>query len=148
MIRYPDNYNPILEYWNWILENPEKVNKKIKSQVGKLVKDITDPESDVYFDCLKSNHAIEFAENYCRHIKGRNFAGKLIELDLHQHSFVASIFGICYKKTKLRRTRRAVLIVGKKNGKSILASIIALYMLIADGEGGPECYSVARMVAL
>lgn len=39
--------------------------------------------------------------------------------------------------------REAVLIVGKKNGKSLLASIVGLYMLLGDGEPGPEVYAVA-----
>lgn len=88
------------------------------------------------------NHAIEFIENYCRNIKGKS-AGKLVVLDLWQKAFIASIFGICYKETGLRRTNRAVLVVAKKNGKSLLSAAIALYMMLADGEGGPECFSVA-----
>ena len=107
-----------------------------------LISDIKNKESDVYYDTKKANHAIEFIENFCRNIKGKT-AGKLVVLDPFQKAFIAAVFGICYKKTKLRRTKRAVLIEAKKNGKSLLASAIGLYMLIADGEGGPECYSVA-----
>ena len=33
--------------------------------------------------------------------------------------------------------------MGKKNGKSLLASVVGLYMLTADGEMGPEVYAVA-----
>ena len=35
------------------------------------------------------------------------------------------------------------MIVGKKNGKSLLASGVGNYMLIGDGEAGPQIYSVA-----
>ena len=42
-----------------------------------------------------------------------------------------------------RKYREAMLIVGKKNGKSLLASIVGLYMQAADGEMGPEVYAVA-----
>ena len=119
MIKYPKNYNPLIDYWEWIQKNPNKVNKKIKLQVKKLVGDITDITSDVYFNSTKSNHAIEFIENFCRNIKGKT-AGKLVVLDLWQKAFIASMFGIVYKKTDLRRTKRAVLIIGKKNGKSLL----------------------------
>lgn len=142
MIKYADDYNPLIEYWEYLKANPEKASKKIHIQINKLVKDITDITSDVYFNCKKSNHAIEFIENFCRNIKGK-MAGKLVVLDPWEKAFIGSIFGIVYKKTNLRRTKRAVLIIAKKNGKSLLASAIALYMLIADGEGGPECYSVA-----
>lgn len=142
MIEYSNKYNPIIEYYNWIKKNPKKANKLIKIQLKMLISDIKNKESDVYYDTKKANHAIEFIENFCRNIKGKT-AGKLVELDLFQKAFIASIFGICYKKTKLRRTKRAILIEAKKNGKSLIASAIGLYMLIADGEGGPECYSVA-----
>jgi phage terminase large subunit-like protein len=134
--------NPILEYWDWIEANPKKVDRKIKLQVKKLVSDITDLTSNVEYDEAKANHAIEFCETYCRNIKGKH-AGKLVVLDLWEKAFIASIFGIVYKSSGLRRTKRAVLIIAKKNGKSFLAAAIGLYMLIADGEGGPEVYSVA-----
>lgn len=146
MIVYPDNYNPLIEYWEWAKKNPKKVNKKMDIQLNKLAKDITDITSDVYFNAKKSNYALEFIENFCRNIKGKT-AGKLVVLDLWEKAFIAAIFGIVYKSNNLRRCKRAVLIIAKKNGKSLLASAIALYMQIADGEGGPELYSVARMVA-
>ena len=43
----------------------------------------------------------------------------------------------------IRKDQRAVLIVGKKNGKSLLGSIIGLYLLTGDNESGPEVYAVA-----
>lgn len=134
--------NPILEYWEWIESNPKKVCRKIKLMMKKLVSDITDLTSKVEYDADKANHAIEFCENYCRNIKGK-YAGKLVVLDLWEKALIAATFGIVYKDTGLRRTKRAVLIIAKKNGKSFLAAAIGLYMLIADGEGGPEVYSVA-----
>ncbi|WP_278553816.1 terminase large subunit [Parvimonas micra] len=142
MIEYSNKYNPITEYEKWVEKYPKKVGKLMKIQLKMLISDIKNKESDVYYDYKKANHAIEFIENFCRNIKGKT-AGKLVVLDPFQKAFIAAIFGICYKKTKLRRTKRAVLIEAKKNGKSLLASAIGLYMLIADGEGGPECYSVA-----
>ena len=142
MIEYSNRYNPITEYNNWIEKHPKKVGKLMKIQLKMLISDIKNKESDVYYDTKKANHAIEFIENFCRNIKGKT-AGNLVVLDPFQKAFIAAVFGICYKKTKLRRTKRAVLIKAKKNGKSLLAAAIGLYMLIADGEGGPECYSVA-----
>jgi phage terminase large subunit-like protein len=43
----------------------------------------------------------------------------------------------------LRRYRRGLIGMPRKNGKSLLGSIIALYHLIADGEPGAEVYSAA-----
>lgn len=146
MIKYDVAYNPLIEYWDWSKKHPKKVNKKMHIQLNRMAKDITDITSDVYFNAEKSNHAIEFIENFCRNIKGKT-AGKLVVLDLWEKAFIGAIFGIVYKTNDLRRCKRAVLIIAKKNGKSLLASAIALYMQIADGEGGPELYSVARIVA-
>lgn len=42
-----------------------------------------------------------------------------------------------------RQYRESLLIVGKKNGKSLLASGVGDYLLFGDGEPGPEVYAVA-----
>jgi phage terminase large subunit-like protein len=56
--------------------------------------------------------------------------------------FVA-IFGWVHRVTGLRRFRVALTLVPRKNGKSMMAAVVALFMLTADGESGAECYSAA-----
>lgn len=46
-------------------------------------------------------------------------------------------------KTKERKYQEIFWVVARKNGKSTISSGIALYLLGADGEGGPEVYTVA-----
>src|SRR5690606_4766887 len=53
------------------------------------------------------------------------------------------IFGWLRKDDGLRRFRRAMLLVPRKNGKSAWAAAIGLYMLLHDGEFGAEVYSGA-----
>ena len=55
---------------------------------------------------------------------------------------LATVFGFVDIEGN-RQYREAILIVGKKNGKSLLASAIGLYMQLADSEPGPEVYAVA-----
>ena len=43
----------------------------------------------------------------------------------------------------LRQYQEVLDVVGRKNGKTTLLSAISLYMLLADGEGAPECYNIA-----
>lgn len=43
----------------------------------------------------------------------------------------------------LRRFRIALTLIPRKNSKSTLAAVVVLYMLVADGESGAECYSAA-----
>ena len=139
-IKYPDDYNPILEYWEKIQSGEEIVSNKVYRTYKKIVSDIRNP--GVYFYSPKrANHILEFAENYCRHSKGK-FGGQPVRLELWEKAHLATIFGFV-DDDGLRKYRESLLIVGKKNGKSLLASIVGLYMLMADGEPGPEVYAVA-----
>lgn len=130
--------NPILEYHEQIERKQIIVCQKIKKSVKKLVNDIENPGRWQY-DELRANHAIEFIENYCRHSQGSSEA---IILELWEKAFIAGIFGFV-DNDGYRKHRRGVLIVAKKNGKSLIASAIGLYLQIADGEMGPEVVAAA-----
>lgn len=140
MIIYPDDYNPILEYWEKIQSGEEIVCYKVRRTYQKLVYDIEHP-GDWHYSCARGKHIIEFAENYCRHSKGK-YGGQPVRLELWEKAMLAAIFGFVDDQG-LRKYREAILIVAKKNGKSLLASVVALYMQVADGEHGPEVYAVA-----
>jgi len=117
------------------------VCEKIRKTYKKIVFDLTDTTSEFYYSSTRANHILEFAENYCRHSKGK-FGGKQVVLELWEKSLLATIFGFIDIEG-YRKYRKAILIVGKKNGKSLISSIVGLYMLIGDGEPGPEVYAVA-----
>ena len=137
---YPLTYNPILEYYQKIESGEEVVGDKVRKWYKKLTYDIEHP--DVYFYSTKrANHILEFAENFCRHSKGK-MGGQLVKLELWEKAWLAATFGFIDGDGN-RKYTLSVLIVAKKNGKSLLASIVGLYMLIADGEPGPEVYAVA-----
>ena len=140
MIRYPLAYNPILEYWEEIESGRVKVSSKVYRTYRKVVHDIHNPD-EYFYSPKRGNHILEFAENYCRHSKGK-FGGKPVRLELWEKAHLATVFGFVDIDGN-RKYRESVLIVGKKNGKSLLASIVGLYMLTADGEMGPEVYAVA-----
>lgn len=140
MIRYPLAYNPILEYWEKIERKEILVCDKIYRTYKKLVNDIYNPEK-YHYSPKRANHVIEFAENYCKHSKGK-FGGKPVVLELWEKAHLAAVFGFIDDQGH-RQYRESILIVGKKNGKSLLASIVGLYLLAADGEPGPEVYAVA-----
>jgi phage terminase large subunit-like protein len=139
-IRYPLTYNPILEYWKKIQDKEICVSDKVFRTYKKVVKDIVEP-GEYFYSAKRANHILEFAENYCRHSKGK-FGGKPVELELWEKAHLATVFGFIDIEGN-RKYRESLLIVGKKNGKSLLASVVGLYMLTADGEMGPEVYAVA-----
>ena len=143
-IVYPDNYNPILEYWEWMnqKQNRKRVSTKVYKVYKELVRIINDPNSEWEYNPAKAKHAIEFIENYCRHSKGK-MGGKPFILELWQKALVAATFGIVHKIDGTRKFQEVMLVVGRKNGKSTLAAAIGLYLQVADGEPGAEVYAVA-----
>ena len=92
-----------------------------------------------YFAPKKANRAIKFIENYCHHSKGRN---DLFKLELWQKALVSVIFGIL-DENNYRQFREVILIVARKNGKSLFAAAIAEYMAFLDEEYGAEVYCLA-----
>lgn len=78
---------------------------------------------------------------------GRDEEGRLlwatIQLEPWQCWVLTTLFGWLHAEGGLRRFRQAFILVPRKNAKSTLGAVVALYMLTADGEGGPECYSAA-----
>ncbi len=140
MIKYPIAYNPILEYWEKIQSKEVIVSNKVYRTYRKVVHDIQFP-GEYFYSSKRANHILEFAENYCRHSKGK-FGGKPVRLELWEKAHLATVFGFVDIEGN-RKYRESILIVGKKNGKSLLASVVGLYMLTADGEMGPEVYAVA-----
>ena len=142
MIRYAPDYNPIREYWEEIQSGREVVSEKVHKTIRKLVYDMDhESENEFFYSNKRGNHIIEFFENFCHHSKGKS-GGKPVILELWEKAILASAFGFIDIEGN-RKYREVLLIVGKKNGKSLLASGTGLYMLTADGEPGPEVYAVA-----
>lgn len=134
--------NPILEYWQRIENGQVVVGDKIKRVYKKLVDDLKNEGSVYEYDENKANHAIEFIEKFCKHSKGK-MGGKPFKLELWQKAMTAALFGFVHKIDGIRKYREFMLIVARKNGKSAWGSAVALYMLMADGEPGPEIVSAA-----
>lgn len=142
MIKYDLDYNPIRLYYDEIISKKVTVSVKVKRVYQKLVQDLDDEMSEWEYDPKRANHAIEFVENFCKHSKGK-MGGKPFIMELWQRAMTAALFGFVHKIDGVRKYREFILIVARKNGKSVWASAIALYMQMADGEPGPECVSAA-----
>ena len=120
--------------------------RRIKAVYARLAAESLQDGGKYAFDEEKANRPIEFIERFCHHSKGE-WAGQPVRLELFQKAFIQALFGFVDRETGLRRFREAFFLVGRKNGKSTLLAGLALYMLIADGEGGAEVYSTATKYA-
>jgi phage terminase large subunit-like protein len=81
-----------------------------------------------------------FAEEWIVQTKGR-WAGKPLSLQPWQKSLFNELF-LVYEDGS-RVYREALLGISRKNGKSTISAVLALYMLLASGEEGPEVYAAA-----
>lgn len=134
--------NYVRRYLKAIREGKIIVSQDVLAFYERLEAQQADKTYKYRFDLKLGNHAIEFIETFCRHYEGE-LAGQLVKLDLWQKAFIQTLFGWVDRKTKLRRFREFLLLVARKNGKSMLSACIMVYMLVADGEPGAQCVSIA-----
>ena len=124
--------------------------KWTKAACQRHLNDLRRAETDAFpyqFDSRAGERACRFIENL-PHIKGV-WASRheLIVLQPWQCFLVSSVFGWRRMKDGTRRFREMYLEVPRKNGKSVFAAAIGLYMLTEDGEAGAEIYSGATTEA-
>lgn len=146
----------IEEYYQYLLDNPDKACNKVLTVYKKLVNDIKKPKQVSFFNKITEENEthtyiynekravlpIEFIERFCRHSKGK-WAGQPVVLELWQKAFISALFGFVDKDTGIRKYKKGALFVARKNGKSTIDSGLGDFMLTKDGEGGAEVYSIA-----
>lgn len=95
-----------------------------------------------YFDAAAADRAVQFSSRFLTHQKGE-LAGKPFQLDPWQaDAIVRPLFG-SKRPDGTRQYRQAICFLPRKNGKSTLAVLIALYCLFSDNEPGAEVYCAA-----
>jgi len=130
--------NWILLYYDAIKKGEILVSNRIKRVYSRLADEIKKPKGDYHFDEKAANKPIDFIEKFCKQSKGE-WIGKPIKLELFQKAFISALFGFIDKNG----IRKSLFYVARKNGKSVMLAGIAIFCLIADGEGGAEIYSIA-----
>lgn len=93
------------------------------------------------FDLAKAERFFRFAEQL-KHYKGE-WADQPIILQPYQKFRLGSIFGWVHIETGLRRFRHAFNLLPRKQGKSLEAAVVSLYVTFYDGEPGAEGYCAA-----
>ena len=134
--------NYVKEYLKAIHNGKEVVGIKIKTLYERECAWVDNPPFEWHFDETVGEKPIKFIEKFCRHSKGK-WAGKTIKLELFQKAAIQLAYGWVDERNK-RRFREVVFLIGRKCGKSTLTSGLSLFMLMADGESGAECYTVAN----
>lgn len=131
--------NPICEYFEQINDGRIVTGRYIRMIYKYLVDGIA--TGRFQYDGLKANAAIEWIETHCFHTEGPLAPGYL-KLELWQKAMLAAIFGVVDANGN-RQFREIVLVVARKNGKSLLASAIGDYMFRVDGGYGARVFCLA-----
>jgi phage terminase large subunit-like protein len=129
--------NYILEYYQAMQDGSIVVGKWIRLFFEYIVKGLQ--TQSFFFNQKKANKAIRFIENFCHHCEGRD---DLLKLELWQKAIVSIMFGVLDKDGS-RQFREVVVIIGRKNGKSLFAAAVIAYCVFLDGEYGAKAFCVA-----
>ena len=131
--------NWILIYYQKIKDGSILVGKWILLLMAYIVAGLEAKE--FFYDNKKANNAIEWIEKHCFHTEGA-LAPRPFLLELWEKAFIACIFGIV-DQNGYRQFREVLLLVARKNGKSLLAAAIEKYIWQVDGGFGAKVYNVA-----
>lgn len=132
----------IRDYFGSILDGSITACKKMQQVAAIVLRDLdnTDPLYPYHYREEYAAKHVNFIERFCRLPSGK--LGQVFELELFQRAILAVIYGFVDVEGK-RQYREVLWIMGRKNGKTALASAIELDLLINDDEGAPEVYNVA-----
>lgn len=131
------------QYMRSVLDGTQVVSNQVRLAVERHFKDLKPASTrNLRFNPKRGEHVIRFIESFCRHSQGE-WAGNPVLLEPWQCAMLFILYGWRWKDTGYRRFRYAYVELAKGNGKSLLASALALYELIGQGEPGAEVYSVA-----
>ncbi len=134
-----ENENAILAYYQGIKDGSITVGKWIRMLYDTIVDGLE--EKRWFFNQRKANNAIRFMERYCHHNKGP-LAPQRIRLSLWERAAISTIFGIV-DGDDLRQFTEVMWLVGRKQGKTLLAGGIGNYVAYVAGEYGSEIYYLA-----
>jgi phage terminase large subunit-like protein len=132
--------NYILTYYQQIENGSVCVGKYIEKIYKYLVSGLE--KKEFFFDQKKAGDAIDWIETHTFHTEG-DLATKPFKLELWEKAMISAMFGIVDENGK-RTFREVVLIIGRKNGKSLLAAAIARYIWLSGVGGfGTKIFNIA-----
>ena len=123
--------NYILQYYQGIKDGSICVGRWIRLFYEYIITGLQ--EKKFFFDQKKADNVIGWIETHCYHTEGPLAPGAF-KLELWQKAALSIIYGIVDEGGK-RHFREIVLIMARKNGKSLFAAAIAKYEWQQNGYG-------------
>ena len=126
-------------YVTGIMDGSRPSCRYIKLACQRWLDDLKRP--DLYFDSAVYLKICRFSRQF-KHYKGP-LAGQFFEPEDWQLFVFANIIGLKRSESGRRKYRLGDLYLPRKNGKTFLSAIFALWFLMMDGEAGAEVYMAA-----
>lgn len=140
---------PYDEYCSQVLNGRIEVCKWVKLAVDRHYMDMERQRTDefpYYFEPRACMHYVDFFQNHLYHFDGI-FAGKNILFEPWQYFTFATPFAwIATEKVQgypVRRFNETIVIIPKKQGKSIIIAGTMIYMIYRDDYPGAQVYALA-----
>ena len=131
--------NWIYAYYQGIKDGTYTVGRWVRLIYERIVHDLE--ARAYYFDQKKANDAIEWIETHCFHTEGPK-APDGITLEVWQKAFFSCVYGLVDAEGH-RQFREVVLLVGRKNGKTKIASSSGAYTFRLEGGFGSRVFCIA-----
>jgi len=127
------------EYFTGIYDGKIVACEKMKKTAEMILNDFSSP-AQYHFDYDIAKRHVDFIEYFCKQPSGT--IGEPLQLQLFQKARLQTIFGFV-DDNNLRKYNEALIIEGRKNGKTTETSCVELDLLINDYEGSPQIYNIA-----
>ena len=131
--------NWIYSYYQGISNGTYTVGKWIRLVYEYIIDGLE--KKAFFFDQKKANDAIEWIEKHCFHTEGP-LAPAPLRLEVWQKAFFSAVFGLV-DENGVRQFREFLLVIGRKNGKTKIASSAAEYIFQHEGGYGTRVFCIA-----
>lgn len=131
--------NWILAYYQLIRNGSAVVGKWVALIYEYLVSGLE--KKEFFYDARKANAAVDWIEQHCFHTEGPLAPGN-IKLEVWQKAFISAVFGIVDENGS-RQFREVFLVIGRKNGKSLIGGGLGKYEWWVDGGYGGRVFCIA-----
>ena len=125
-------YSYLLEYYNKSLTGEIILGNELKTCLSNLIVDLED-ENWIY-NCQDAQIRIEFIENFCKHTKSP-FNGMPFILELWEKAVIEAFYSFKWKDTGLRRFKKLILLIARKNGKSTFCAALSFTEFMIGNNG-------------
>lgn len=129
-----------VSYMESVLSGGVVTSRKVSRLCEVMLPRVRDGYRRWHYDPTRATRCPDFIERFCCNPQGR--PGNRIVLQPFQLFWQELAFGFV-DDDGLRQFHEVMHVRARKNGKTTEAAGISLYMLMADHEGAPQCYSAA-----